>query len=377
MDVVDILLDAIRASILITGMVVIMMMMIESLNISSSGRFFARLQGSKFGQIVVSALLGWIPGCMGGFASVSLFSHGMISFGALVAMLIATSGDEAFVMLTLFPGKALWISLLILVIGIIVGVLIDYVGPKLGLKPYALKGCGEMQLHEEDLQKLEHEHTHEHDPEHWHETASGKTRQKRHLLTWKRGLLFFGIALYIFALATGMLEHEHEGMEEAEHGGFNLLSEDWMNLLFAAVSVIMLGVAAFGSDHFVEEHLWQHIIVRHVPKIFAWTFGVLVALGFIMEFVDVSAWISANIPLMILLATLIGIIPESGPHLIFVTLFAAGVAPAPVLIASCISQDGHASLPLLAESKGAFLRAKAINCVIALIIGFAAWALLR
>ena len=105
MDVLDILIDALRAAVLITGMVVIMMMMIESLNISSGGRFFQRLRGSKFGQIVVSALLGWIPGCLGGFASVSLFSHGMISFGALVAMLIATSGDEAFVMLTLFPWE--------------------------------------------------------------------------------------------------------------------------------------------------------------------------------------------------------------------------------------------------------------------------------
>ena len=356
MDILDILVDALRAAILITGMVVMMMMMIESLNISSGGRFFSRLQGSKFGQIVVSALLGWIPGCMGGFASVSLYSHGMLSFGALVAMLIATSGDEAFVMLTLFPGKALWISLLILVIGILVGVLIDYVGPKLGLKPYALKSCDEMHLHEEDAHPAHEEAPHS---------------KKRTILTWKRGILFIGIALYILALATGMLEHEHEGMEEAEHGGFNLLSEDWMNMLFAVVSLVMLGVAALGSDHFVEEHLWHHIIVRHVPKIFAWTFGVLVALGFIMEFVDVSEWISANVPLMIVLATLIGIIPESGPHLIFVTLFAAGVVPAPVLIASCISQDGHAALPLLAESKGAFIRAKAINCLIALVVGFA------
>ncbi len=361
MDVLDILLDALRAAILITGMVVMMMMMIESLNISSGGRFFERLRGSKFGQIVVSALLGWIPGCMGGFASVSLFSHGMISFGALVAMLIATSGDESFVMFALFPGKALWISLIILAIGIVTGVLIDYVGPKLGLKPYTLKTCEEMHLHEEDVHD---KHAHK------DETHAG---QKKRTFTWRRAVLFAGIALYIGALAFGLLEHEHEGAAEPhdEHG-FNLLSEDWMNMLFAAVSLIMLGVAAFGSDHFVEGHLWHHVIVRHVPKIFAWTFGVLVALGFIMEWVDVSTWISANVPLMIVLATLIGIIPESGPHLIFVTLFAAGVIPAPVLIASCISQDGHASLPLLAESKRAFLRAKLINCVVALIVGFGA-----
>lgn len=349
MDIADIIIDALRAAVLITGMVVIMMLMIESLNIGSGGRFFRRLQGSKFGQIVLAALLGWVPGCMGGFASVSLFSHGMISFGALVAMLIATAGDESFVMLGLFPGKALAISALCLVIGIAVGALIDFAGPKLGFKPYTLKTCHELKLHEEDAP---HDH--------------GKRS-----FSWKRLVIFVGIALYVTALVTGMLEHEHGGEAEThEAHGFNLLSEDWMNYLFGGLSLIMLGVAAFGSDHFVEGHLWNHVIVRHVPRIFAWTIGVLLLLGFLGEFVDISSWIGANIPLMILLATLIGIIPESGPHLIFVTLFAQGLIPAPVLIASCISQDGHASLPLLAESKGAFLRAKAINCVVALIVGF-------
>ena len=278
MNIAEILIDALKSAVFITGMVVIMMMVIEVINISSRGRIFTGLQRTRFGQIVLSALLGWIPGCMGGFASVSLFSHGMISFGALVAMLIATMGDEAFVMLTLFPGKALLISALCLVTGILVGVIIDYLAPRLGLKPFALKACSHMELHDEDRPRL----------------------------TWK----------------------------------------------------------------LVINHLWNHVIVRHAARIFAWSLGVLILLGFITQVFDVSAWISSNTPLMIVLATLIGIIPESGPHMIFVTLFASGVVPFPVLIASCISQDGHASLPLLAESKGAFLRAKAINCAVALIVGF-------
>lgn len=370
MDVLDILLDALRAAILITGMVVLMMMMIESLNIESRGRFFAKLQHSKIGQIIVSALLGAIPGCMGGFASVSLFSHGFISFGALVAMLIATSGDEAFVMFALFPGKALLITGIILAIGIVVGILIDYVGPKLGMKPYALHTCDAMEIHDMDLpHKHEHKHHHETetgDPGNTEPAFSGKERH----FTWQRAILVVGIAVYVIALCTGILEHEHESPEHPDHAGFNLLSEEWMNYLFAALSVIMLAVTVAASDHFVEDHLYKHVIEKHVPRIFLWTFSVLLFLGFCAELVDINSWVSANIPLMIVLATLIGIIPESGPHLIFVTLFATGVIPAPVLLASCISQDGHASLPLLAESKRAFVRAKLINCVVALIVGF-------
>ena len=154
----------------------------------------------------------------------------------------------------------------------------------------------------------------------------------------------------------------------------NLLSEDWMNVLFAGLSIIVLFVLIFSSDHFVEGHLWNHIVRKHLPTIFAWTFGVLLVLGLVLQYIDISSWISDNTVLMILLATAIGIIPESGPHLIFVTLYAAGVIPFPVLLASSISQDGHASIPLLAESKKSFLWAKLINCLVALLAGFIALA---
>ena len=98
----------------------------------------------------------------------------------------------------------------------------------------------------------------------------------------------------------------------------------------------------------------------------------LLVLGIGLQHVDIEHWISDNTVLMILLATLIGIIPESGPHMIFVTLFAAGVIPFPVLLASSISQDGHSSIPLLAESRKSFAWAKLINCIVALVAGFAA-----
>ena len=145
-----------------------------------------------------------------------------------------------------------------------------------------------------------------------------------------------------------------------------------MNVLFAGLSVIMLFVLLLGSDHFVEEHLWMHIIRKHLPTIFAWTFGVLLVVGIGLQYIDIDHWISSNTALMILLATAIGIIPESGPHMIFVTLYAAGVVPFPVLLASCISQDGHSSIPLLAESKKSFAWAKLINCIVALAAGYAA-----
>ena len=387
-------IDILRNSILITGLVVVMMMMIESLNIESGGLFFKGLRKTKVGQVIFGAVLGSIPGCMGGFATVSLYTHRMFSFGALVAMMIASSGDEAFVMLAMIPREALVLFAILFVLAIAVGIVTDKIYDRIHAKH-----CGKEE-HEECGAETDctdgyviHEHEHKDNSEHG----------KRHF-GWKRIVMFIGLAVFIAALATGRLGHDHgahggdfstslemtegghdhghchhdhghaHGLEAEDSEGFkiDLLSEDWMNVLFAALSVIVLFVLIFGSDHFVEGHLWNHIVKKHLPTIFAWTFGVLLVLGIALQYVDIENWISDNTVLMILLATVIGIIPESGPHLIFVTLFAAGVVPFPVLLASSISQDGHASIPLLAESKKSFAWAKLINCVVAVAAGLTA-----
>lgn len=383
------MIEIIRNSILITGLVVIMMMMIESLNIESKGLFFKGLRKTKIGQVVIASLLGSIPGCMGGFATVSLYTHRMFSFGALVAMMIASSGDEAFVMLAMIPEQALIIFAVLFVLAIAVGIITDKIYDRVHAKKCGLHDHEECGVHA-DCDGFEvHEHV---EPEHGH--------AKRHF-GWKRISMLVGLALFIAALGTGRLGHDHSAHEGHEHDGhvhtevcdhhdhahvhahdhghghtINHLSEDWMNVLFAGLSVIMLVVLIFASDHFVEEHLWNHIVKKHLPTIFAWTFGVLLVLGVVLHFVDIDNWISDNTALMILLATLIGIIPESGPHMIFVTLFAAGIVPFPVLLASSISQDGHAGIPLLAESKKSFAWAKLINCFIALAAGYAAMLLI-
>ena len=387
-------IDILRNSILITGLVVVMMMMIESLNIESGGLFFKGLRKTKIGQVIFGAVLGSIPGCMGGFATVSLYTHRMFSFGALVAMMIASSGDEAFVMLAMIPREALVLFAILFVMAVAVGIVTDKIYDRIHARH-----CGKDE-HEECGAETDctdgyviHEHEHEDD----------KEQGKRHF-GWKRIVMFIGLAVFIAALATGRLGHDHgdhggdfstslemtegghdhdhchhdhghaHGHEAEDSEGFtiDLLSEDWMNVLFAALSVIVLFVLIFGSDHFVEGHLWNHIVKKHLPTIFAWTFGVLLVLGIALQYVDIENWISDNTVLMILLATVIGIIPESGPHLIFVTLFAAGVVPFPVLLASSISQDGHASIPLLAESKKSFAWAKLINCVVAVAAGLTA-----
>lgn len=373
------LIDILRNSVLITGLVITMMMMIESINIESRGMFFKGLRKTRTGQVVFGALLGSIPGCMGGFAAVSLYTHRMFSLGALVAAMIASSGDEAFIMLAMIPEQAILLFAVLFIIAIVSGLLTDMIYDRVHARRCSRHDHDDCGVHS-DCEGYEiHDNVEE--VNHSHKEES----HKRHL-GWKRIILFTGLAVFIFALASGQLGHDHSAHAECSHAHvhthvhtedmhrfeINLLSEDWMNVLFAGLSIIVLFVLLFASDHFIEEHLWSHIIKKHLPVIFAWTFGVLLVLGIGLQYVEIDRWISDNTALMILLATLIGIIPESGPHMIFVTLFAAGIIPFPVLLASSISQDGHASIPLLAESRKSFIIAKLINCIIALAAGFTA-----
>jgi len=72
---------------------------------------------------------------------------------------------------------------------------------------------------------------------------------------------------------------------------------------------------------------------------------------------------------VLLVACLVGLVPESGPHLVFLTLFTQGAVPFSVLLASSVVQDGHGMLPLLADSRLDFFRIKAINFVVGILLG--------
>ncbi|MDH5406065.1 MAG: putative manganese transporter, partial [Candidatus Aminicenantes bacterium] len=96
-----------KESLTIVALVFVMMVAVDYVNVATKGKLKGLLKGGQWRQYVTSSFLGVTPGCAGSFMTVSLYVHGLISFGAIVGAMIATSGDEAFVMLSLFPKKAL------------------------------------------------------------------------------------------------------------------------------------------------------------------------------------------------------------------------------------------------------------------------------
>ena len=144
---------------------------------------------------------------------------------------------------------------------------------------------------------------------------------------------------------------------------------NWKKITFALGSLISLFIISTVPDHFLEEHLFKHVIKNHLLRIFLWTFSALLVVHIIEHYIDITGWLQNNTTTLLVIATAVGIIPESGPHMVFVTMYAQGLIPFAVLLASSISQDGHGSLPLLAVSTKDFIWFKLINVFIALIVG--------
>jgi hypothetical protein len=350
---VEVLTDIFRNTLMITCFVVVIMLFIEILNLLTQGSWSKWLNKYKPLQVVIATILGTIPGCFGGFAVVGMWTHGVIGFGALVAAMISCVGDEAFVMLVQMPKTAFTLFGILILIGLAVGFLID----KLGISVEHPKKM------EEHLVVHEHEHVCKHDL-----FRNWKTNFKQ--LSFTRVLLIAGVVLFILGMMNGFFLHKEAPISKPTNIGFTLpLNEEWFNSIFLVLAIIVLITFVFVDDHFLEEHLWKHIIKQHVPKLFLWTFAALLLIQFLTNSIEMITWVEKNQLWVLLFAVLIGVIPESGPHLIFITLFLSGAIPFSILLANSITQDGHSTLPLLAESKKGFLAVKLVNVSIGLLVG--------
>ncbi|MCJ7800839.1 MAG: putative manganese transporter [Candidatus Marinimicrobia bacterium] len=337
------LIPILKQSIMITGFVFVMMLVIEYINVQTNGIWQKKLSGNRWKQYIFAALLGAIPGCLGAFTVVALFSHRLVSFGAIVAAMIATSGDEAFVMLAMFPKTAILLTIIIFIVGIIAGFITDkFYFPK---KLLGKLSENQLPLHPEE-----------------HCKCFEKDKFYTYLLkpSIYRIILILIIALLLIAVITGVIAGDEKM---------------WIKISVTFVISVSLFIVATVPEHFLKEHLWEHITKVHTPRIFSWIFGTLLVFHFLMSYINIEAWITENMLYLLIIAVLVGIIPESGPHFIFITLFAQGAIPFSVLLASSISQDGHGMLPLLAESKRGFLGVKLVNIVYALIVGLIAYAI--
>ena len=326
-------------ALMISAFVAVMMLVVEYLNVMSRGVLLTALQGSRWRQYMVAAILGAAPGCLGAYAVVALYAHRKVRLGALVAAMIATSGDETFVMLTLFPGTALLMTAGLAGVGVLAGWMTDRLMPA-GLRASTEASCT-LETHDAGACRC---------------FPRGQILAQWRPPTAHRGTLVLSLGLVVLAILTSQLGPTEWG---------------WKRITLLFVMTIGLLIAATVPDHFLEEHLWRHVALRHVPRVFLWTLGVLAALAVLERYMAPTAAVAAHPWGALTVASLVGLVPESGPHLVFVTMFSKGMVPLSILVASSIVQDGHGMLPLLAASKRAFVVVKLINLVVGVAVGAA------
>ncbi|MEI6347491.1 MAG: putative manganese transporter [Bacteroidota bacterium] len=377
----------------ITILVMVMMLIIEYINVKTRGAWAQLLNKNRYLQVFLAALIGLIPGCLGAFTIVSLYTHGIITLGAIVAAFSTTFGDEAFFMFSMIPKTTIIMSALLIVIATLTGWITDtFYKSK---RPLNLNNR-HFQLHLEDKLPVAPD--------------SSLIWLKWKNFTFPRFMLSAMLIIYIASLTSGHISHNHgpeknttavhieetnihsnQSSTEAisssksivethsdhevdadkhEHGhGFEWSGE---NILFLVLSLFTLFIVLSVNEHFLEEHLWEHVIKKHFFKVFAWTFGALLLLAILTQFIDIENWVNNTkyaMFLILIIALLVGIIPESGPHYLFILLFIQGTIPFSILLANSIVQDGHGALPLLADSKRSFVYIKAINFGVGLLIG--------
>ncbi|MBN1569803.1 MAG: arsenic efflux protein [Acidobacteria bacterium] len=339
----QLILSALNHALLITGFVAIIMLVIEYLNVVSQGAWQERLSRHLFGQYLLATFLGVTPGCLGAFAVVTMYTHRRMTLGSVVAAMIATSGDESFVMFAMIPKTAILLHALLFVIGLIAGFLTDRLA---GAQLTRFLSCSEdFTLHQQDYCRC---------------FAVDQFAAQWKKCSAARGTLTFSLLAFLVLVAAGQIGPEHW---------------NWVRTTLLLTSCAGLFIVVTVPEHFLEEHLWKHVIRQHVPRVFLWTAGALLLMELITKQWQIGDVIQNNNWVVLILAAMVGLIPESGPHLIFVTLSAQNLVPLSTLLTSSIVQDGHGMLPMLAHSRRAFFLIKFIALGVGLVVGLALMAL--
>ena len=339
------LISIFKHALMISFFVFVMMLLADFIDIASKGRMSGIIKGGRWRQYILASFLGSTPGCLGAFMNVSLYVHGTISFGAIVGGMIATSGDEAFVMLAQFPGTALALFGLLFVSGIVFARVSDGIIPHLGFTPCESclnAHCAEC-LPEIDNQESIRDIF-----------RPANLTENFQPLSFTRFLLLMLVISFLVLITAGTLGPS---------------TWDWKRITFIFLSLCTLCIIMVCSEHYLESHIWDHIIKKHLFRVFLWSFGALLFVHLGLAFWNLDAFIHEHMLWILVIAALMGIIPESGPHLIFVMMYAQGLIPFSVLFATSFVQDGHGMLPLLSYSLKDSVLIKIFNLIFGIAVG--------
>lgn len=397
-DIFHIILSCAEDAFLQVGVFVgFVLLLFGYINYRRQGGLVAAIETSKKWQPIIGALLGLSPGCGGAIFVMPLYLKGTVTFGTVIATLLATMGDSAFVLISTNLPAYIQVSLISIVVAILSGYLVDLIKIDSGFqkrKEQLLESLRQKARTHEDMeaqliaqgihpQKMQHighdegdsidillHHT---EPEeqvqepHW---AYLFTHRYAYRIFW--GLVTIGLVLGVLLLfqveINRALKIPHIGTVIGIGG-----------TLFSIIYMVITRKVLQQSDHNVEESkifsLKETLIHNAEDTAFVnvWVFVAYVIYAVTVYFLGgeetVRGWMMASGVTTVFVGALIGLIPGCGPQIIFVSLYAKGMIPFAALLANAISQDGDALFPLLAIDRKTALLATVVTTVPALLVG--------
>jgi len=367
-------------------------------NFKKDGSLIKTIQKNKKFQPLVGACLGLMPGCGGAILIAPLYIKKTVTFGTVVATLIATMGDASFLLMTKSPIIFLFVNIITFMTGVVSGYIIDFLKIekrfKLNIKTlnkrtfnksiFKKHTCNSVALKNNyQFQHIGHEVGDEVDLALHHKENNHKSINSINFQIIHKGYILYFIIL-LFGLIIGITNLLGINFSE------NLSKIIAIIGITGALSSIFLMFAGhkYFAEHTHEEEeiklasLKETFIhsIKDIAFIGTWVFVAFFLYEIFIYFIGITNLTTGNEIIIkltassryyaIIIGALVGMIPGCGPQIIFVSLYLKGILPIEALIAHSISQDGDALLPLIAMDIKSSLALTIITTIIALITGF-------
>ena len=386
-EVVEVIVVSMRDAFLaVTVFVAAMVFLFSWLQYATAGKFVDAIRANKKWQPAIGALMGITPGCGGAIVMMPMYARGYVTYGTVIATLIATIGDAAFVLIgaaltdSSFIAPVVAVHVISFSVGIFWGYLIDFqsVTPQQPLGKYGPTFEDTMPLQDEV----------EEPPEDRQAVFDDLGREEEGGLGYF--LLHRGYTLWWMVTAIGLIFavlllvwSAQEGYELAL--SYNPLTLDgfitWVGLLGTSLSVVLYisqrnwikddTEASIGDKLYSMRETMIHSASETAFVTF-WVMAAYLIFEFTMLFSGVGEDQLATYGqgfIAVTVAALIGLVPGCGPQIIAVAAYTKDVISFPALAANAISQDGDALFPLLVRHRAASLWATVHTTIPAFLVG--------
>ena len=381
-DVVEIVVISMRDSFLaVTVFVAVMVFLFCWLQYATSGRFVEYIRERKKLQPVIGALMGLTPGCGGAIVMMPMYARGYVTYGTVIATLIATLGDSAFVLIgaavtdSSFIAPLIAVHVISFIVGVTWGYLVDICGIT-PLKPLGRFGPTFVQDEPQNQPKVESP---------LDDLSREIPEGLGYSILHKGYVVWWAVTLIGLVFAILLLVWSGQDADYSLELEYNPLTMDgfitWIGLLGATLSIVLYIAQKnwFADDTEAtigdKLHSMRETMVHAASETAFVTFWVMIAylvFEFMLLFSGLSEQDMAQYGdglIAVMVASIIGLIPGCGPQIIAITAYTKDIISFPALAANAISQDGDALFPLLVRHKAASLWATIHTTIPAILAG--------